>query len=78
MPTQNPTPKTIQLRPRYLRAIPSLVVLTTAMAWGALPDWDVGDELHKKSGVSVSQPMNSTGGGDGSAESVARRYLGIK
>ena len=40
MPTQNPTPKTIWLRPRYLRAIPSLVVLTTAMAWGALPDWD--------------------------------------
>ena len=25
-------------RPRYLRAIPSLVVLTTAMAWGASSD----------------------------------------
>ena len=34
MPTQNPTAKTIKLRPRYLRASPSLVVLTTAMAWG--------------------------------------------
>ena len=58
VPTQNPTPKAIKLRPRYLRAIPSLVVLTTAMAWGALPDWDVGDDLHKKAGVSLSQPLN--------------------
>ena len=39
MPTQNPTPKTVTLRPRYLRAIPSLVVLTTAMAWGAFWTW---------------------------------------
>ena len=78
MPTQNPTPKTIQLRPRYLRAIPSLVVLTTAMAWGALPDWDVGDELHKRAGVTQSQPLNSAGGGDGSAGAPAERYLGIK
>ena len=53
MPTQNPTPKTVKLRPRYLQAIPSLVVLTTAMAWGALPDWDVGDDLHKKAGVAI-------------------------
>ena len=78
MPTQNPTPKTIQLRPRYLRAIPSLVVLTTAMAWGALPDWDVGDELHKKAGVTQSQPLMGAGGGDGSAGAPAERYLGIK
>ena len=75
MPTQNPTPKTIQLRPRYLRAIPSLVVLTTAMAWGALPDWDVGDDLHKKAGVSVSQPLNSMGGSDGRAEGFVKGYL---
>ena len=70
-PTQdsihNPTPKTIKLRPRYLRAIPSLVVLTTAMAWGAMPDWDVGDDLHKKAGVSLSQPLSHAGGGDGPA-----------
>ena len=78
MPTQNPTPKTIQLRPRYLRAIPSLVVLTTAMAWGALPDWDVGDDLHKRAGVTQSQPLNSAGGGDGPAGAPAERYLGIK
>ena len=78
MPTQNPTPKTIKLRPRYLRAIPSLVVLTTAMAWGALPDWDVGDDLQRKAGVTQSQPLNSTGGGDGAAGGVAKRHLGIK
>ena len=81
-PTQdsihNPTPKTIKLRPRYLRAIPSLVVLTTAMAWGALPDWDVGDDLDKKAGVSLSQPLNKMGGGDGPAEGFAKRNLGIK
>jgi hypothetical protein len=58
-PTTLPTKKskTITLRPRYLRAIPSLVVLTTAMAWGALPDWDVGDDLHRKAGVTQSQPL---------------------
>ena len=78
MPTQNPTPKTIKLRPRYLRAIPSLVVLTTAMAWGALPDWNVGDDLHKKAGVTQSQPLNGAGGGGGPAEGVAKPYLGIK
>ena len=81
-PTTTPTTKTaaesIRLRPRYLRAIPSLVVLTTAMAWGALPDWDVGDDLHKKAGVSVSQPLNSMGGSDGLAEGFVKRYLGIK
>ena len=73
-PTTTPTTtttktaaKSIKLRPRYLRAIPSLVVLTTAMAWGALPDWDVGDDLHKKAGVSLSQPLNNAGGGDGPA-----------
>ena len=82
MPPPTPTTRTaaesIRLRPRYLRAIPSLVVLTTAMAWGALPDWYVGDVLHKKAGVSVSQPLNSMGGGDGPAESVGKRYLVIK
>ena len=78
MPTQNPTPKTVTLRPRYLRAIPSLVVLTTAMAWGALPDWDVGDDLHKKAGVTQSQPLNGAGGVDGPAEGFAKPYLGIK
>ena len=78
MPTQNPTAKTIKLRPRYLRAIPSLVVLTTAMAWGALPDWDVGDDLQRKAGVTQSQPLNSSGGGGGAAGGVVKRHLGIK
>ena len=77
-PTTLPTPKTIQLRPRYLRAIPSLVVLTTAMAWGALPDWDVGDDLHKKVGVTLSQPLSGAGGGDGLADAAVDRYSGIK
>ena len=74
-PTTRAAAETIRLRPRYLRAIPSLVVLTTAMAWGALPDWDVGDDLHKKAGVSVSQPLNSMGGGDGLVEGFVKRYL---
>jgi hypothetical protein len=78
MPIPEPTSTAllarIRLRPRYLRAIPSLVVLTTAMAWGALPDWDVGDDLHKKAGLSQSQPLNSSGGGDG----PAGRHLVIK
>jgi hypothetical protein len=77
-PTTLPTPKTLKLRPRYLRAIPSLVVLTTAMAWGALPDWDVGDELHKKAGVTQSQALNGSGSGDGPAGAAAERYLRIK
>lgn len=73
-----PMPKTFKLRPRYLRAIPSLVVLTTAMAWGALPDWDVGDELLKKPGVTQVQPAGSAGGGSGPAGSAVDRHIGIK
>ena len=46
-------------RPRYLQAIPSLVVLTTAMAWGALPDADAGDEVGKRPGVTLSQRAGS-------------------
>ena len=42
------------LRPRYLRAIPSLVVLTTAMAWGVAPDSDAMDSVQKKAGVTLS------------------------
>ena len=44
-------------RPRYLRAIPSLVVLTTAMAWGVAPDPDAMDTVQKaekRAGVSLS------------------------
>jgi len=41
-------------RPRYLRAIPSLVVLTTAMAWGVAPDSDAMDSVQKKARVALS------------------------
>ena len=44
-------------RPRYLRAIPSLMVLTTAMAWGVAPDPDAMDTVQKaekRAGVSLS------------------------
>ena len=77
-PPQTPQAKTIRLRPRYLRAIPSLVVLTTAMAWGALPDWDVGDELYKKAGVTQSQPLMGAGGNGGPVGGVGKLYSGIK
>ena len=43
------------MRPRYLRAIPSLVVLTTAMAWGVASDPDVLDVATKRAGVTVVQ-----------------------
>jgi len=46
-------------RPRYLRAIPSLVVLTTAMAWGVAPDPDVMDTVQKaEKRASVSLALN--------------------
>lgn len=43
------------MRPRYLRAIPSLVVLTTAMAWGVASDPDVLDVVNKRAGVTLVQ-----------------------
>ncbi len=49
------------LRPRYLRAIPSLVVLTTAMAWGVAPDSDAMDSVQKKAGVTLSLNHAATG-----------------
>lgn len=43
-------------RPRYLRAIPSLMVLTTAMAWGVAPDpdTDMTDAVQKRASVTLS------------------------
>ena len=41
------------MRPRYLRAIPSLVVLTTAMAWGVASDPDVLDVAGRRAGVAL-------------------------
>ena len=43
------------MRPRYLRAIPSLVVLTTAMAWGVASEPDVLDVVNKRAGVTLVQ-----------------------
>ena len=42
-------------RPRYLRAIPSLMLLTTAMAWGVSPDAEVRDDVQRRPAISVSQ-----------------------
>lgn len=47
--------KKFLLRPRYLRAIPSLVVLTTVMAWADAPDADGLDELETRTSVSWVQ-----------------------
>ena len=49
-------------RPRYLRAIPSLMVLTTAMAWGMAPDMTDGDGdgTQKKARVTVAQKQDVT------------------
>jgi hypothetical protein len=47
-------------RPRYLRAIPSLVVLTTAMAWSVAPDTDVFDGAQKKATISLSHSTGTT------------------
>ena len=43
------------VRPRYLRAIPSLVVLTTAIAWGVASAPDVLDTVNKKAGTKLVQ-----------------------
>lgn len=57
--------KKFLLRPRYLRAIPSLVVLTTVMAWADLPDIDAADDMDQRSRVSwvqraADQPVTGT------------------
>jgi hypothetical protein len=51
------TPLNFFARPRYLRAIPSLVLLTTAMAWGMAPDLTDGDgdSAQKKARVTLAQ-----------------------
>ena len=41
-------PQNFLLRPRYLRAIPSLVVLTTAMAWGVVAEPVVRNTASRK------------------------------
>ena len=56
-------PQNFLLRPRYLRAIPSLVVLTTAMAWGMASDPDVMDTASKKAGVTHVQGAGTSSAG---------------
>lgn len=59
--------------PRYLRAIPSLVVLTTAMAWGVAPDdADASDPIHKKVRATLSQVANPASA-DGPVLGVKKR-----
>lgn len=62
-----------QVSPALSAGDPSLVVLTTAMAWWALPDWEVGDDLHKRAGVTQSQPFGGAGGGSGPAQASVER-----
>ncbi|MEO8388937.1 hypothetical protein [Polaromonas sp.] len=52
-------------RPRYLRAIPSLMVLTTAMAWGVAPDPDAIDTVQKRASVSLSLNHSAVGNSPG-------------
>lgn len=59
-------------RPRLLRAIPSLVLLTTAMAWGASSHaggLGLGGAVHGATGVSVAAGP-TLGGGTGAAVGV--------
>ena len=57
-------PPCFLMRPRYLRAIPSLVVLTTAMAWGVASEPDVLDVSARRAGVTLVQGA-AVGGGSG-------------
>ena len=67
-------PQNFLLLPRYPRAIPSLVVLTTAMAWGMASDPDVTDAASKKAGVSLMQGAGVSG--SGGVALVHRRLTG--
>ena len=54
-------PPSFLMRPRYLRAIPSLVVLTTAMAWGVASDPDVLDVASRRAGVALMRGATAEG-----------------
>ena len=68
-------PQNFLLLPRYLRAIPSLVVLTTAMAWGMGSEPDVTDAVSKKAGVSQLQRAGVWGSGE---VPLVRRWLKVR
>lgn len=61
-------------RPRYLRAIPSLVLLTTAMAWGMAPDImdGDGDGAQKKARVTLSQSADAGPATPGTSGTAAK------
>lgn len=71
--------ETFLKRPRYLRAIPSLMLLTTAMAWGMSPDMTTSESGLKRGRVAVlsSQPSLAENGpaDNAGATLVARRLL---
>ena len=56
------TTETFLKRPRYLRAIPSLMLLTTAMAWGMSPDMTDTESGLKRARVTVSSQVDLSGG----------------
>ena len=64
-PRQNARVRALIAQPRFLRAIPSLVVLTTAMAWGVASDPDVMDATGRKAGLTHSHPADNTATGTG-------------
>ena len=55
-------PAFFMIRPRYLRAIPSLMVLTTAIAWGVASGPDVTDSLDDKPGSKLVQRAQGLAG----------------
>lgn len=66
-------PKSFLLRPRYLRAVPSLVVLTTAMAWGMAQDPDAANTAGSKAGLMQLQDAGRVGG-----PPLGHRWLWLK
>ena len=54
--------ETFLKRPRYLRAIPSLMMLTTAMAWGMSPDVTDSETGLKRARVAVSSQVDLPNG----------------
>lgn len=54
--------ETFLKRPRYLRAIPSLMMLTTAMAWGMSPDMTDSETGSKRARVVVSSQVDLSQG----------------
>lgn len=54
-------------RPRYLRAVPSLMLLTTAIAWGVVPKPD----MSQQSLIEKASPAVVLGAGNFAGDSLA-------